>query len=241
MMRQKRKKMVGVILAVVVLVAIGAIVFSIYANNKSKDTETEAGHFVDTTAQEEEVTYTDMSEAKAGDIVAFGNYDDNKIAWKVLEKKDDELLLLTDKCIAKQAYHDKDEAVDWQTSELRKWLNETFYTEAFSDDEKTQIIQSKVVNKDNEAFNTKGGKTTKDYVYLLSIDEVTTYLPESPDRSTTFTDGSGGWWWLRSPGFQENDAANIGDYGAINHAGHKVYDKYVVNGGVRPVIRVKVQ
>ena len=35
-----------------------------------------------------------------GDTVAFGKYDDEKIAWKVLEKKDNELILLSDHCIA---------------------------------------------------------------------------------------------------------------------------------------------
>lgn len=42
-----------------------------------------------------------------GDTVAFGKYDDEKIDWKVLEKKDNELILLSDHCIAKHAYHDK--------------------------------------------------------------------------------------------------------------------------------------
>lgn len=46
-----------------------------------------------------------------GDTVAFGKYDDEKIAWKVLEKKDNELILLSDHCIAKHAYHDKNKAV----------------------------------------------------------------------------------------------------------------------------------
>ena len=35
-----------------------------------------------------------------GDTVAFGKYDDEKIAWKVLEKKDNELILLSDHGIA---------------------------------------------------------------------------------------------------------------------------------------------
>lgn len=43
------------------------------------------------------------------------------------------------------------------------------------------------------------------------------------------------------PGFEQNNAANVGDYGSINKAGHKVYDDDVVNGGVRPVIHISVK
>ena len=89
-----------------------------------------------------------------GDTVAFGKYDDEKIAWKVLEKKDNELILLSDHGIAKHAYHDKNKAVTWETCTLRKWLNDTFYQKAFSDKENAQIIKTKVVNEDNDAFDT---------------------------------------------------------------------------------------
>ena len=120
-------------------------------------------------------------------------------------------------------------------------LNEFFYQKAFSDKEKAQIIKTKVVNEDNDAFDTKGGKDTNDYVSLLSIQEVGNYFKESSERSASFTDGNGTWWWLRSPGFEQNNAANVGDYGSINKAGHKVYDDDVVNGGVRPVIHISVK
>lgn len=89
-----------------------------------------------------------------GDTVALGKYDDEKIAWKVLEKKDNELILLSDHGIAKHAYQDKNKAVTWENCALRKWLNEIFYQKAFSDKEKAQIIKTKVVNEENDAFDT---------------------------------------------------------------------------------------
>lgn len=116
-----------------------------------------------------------------------------------------------------------------------------FFIKKLSDKEKAQIIKTKVVNEDNDAFDTKGGKDTNDYVSLLSIQEVGNYFKESSERSASFTDGNGTWWWLRSPGFEQNNAANVGDYGSINKAGHKVYDDDVVNGGVRPVIHISVK
>ena len=65
----------------------------------------------------------------------------------------------------------------------------------------------------------------------MSIREAETYFKESSERSVSLTDGTGVWWWLRSPGFEGNNAAKVGDYGIVNKARHKVFDDYVVNGG----------
>ncbi|MCR5203170.1 MAG: hypothetical protein K6D02_08820 [Lachnospiraceae bacterium] len=54
-------------------------------------------------------------------------------------------------------------------------------------------------------------------------------------------DGVLTWWWLRSPGVKPTTAANIGDYGVINYAGHKVLEKKTGKGGIRPVITVKAK
>lgn len=151
-MRQTKKKKLGVILVVVVILAvIAGIVLYLYNKNNAQD-EDEPGHYIEQKA--EKVEYTDIAKAKDGDTVAFGKYDDGKIAWKVLEKKDNELILLSDHCIAKHAYHDKNKAVTWENCALRKWLNEIFYQKAFSDKEKAQIIKTKVGNEDNDAFDT---------------------------------------------------------------------------------------
>ena len=150
-MRQTKKKKLGVILVVVILAVIAGIVLYLYNKNNAQD-EDEPGHYIEQKA--EKVEYTDIAKAKDGDTVAFGKYDDEKIDWKVLEKKDNELILLSDHCIAKHAYHDKNKAVTWENCALRKWLNEIFYQKAFSDKEKAQIIKTKVVNEDNDAFDT---------------------------------------------------------------------------------------
>lgn len=152
-MRQTKKKKSGVILIVLVVAILAAIAgIAWYLYNKNNAQEEAAGHYIEQKA--EKIEYTDIAKAKAGDTVAFGKYDDEKIAWKVLEKKDNELILLSDHCIAKHAYHDKNKAVTWETCALRKWLNEFFYQKTFSDKEKAQIIKTKVVNEDNDAFDT---------------------------------------------------------------------------------------
>lgn len=152
-MRQTKKKKSGVILIVLVVAILAAIAgIAWYLYNKNNAQEEAAGHYIE--QKVEKIEYTDIAKAKAGDTVAFGKYDDEKIAWKVLEKKDNELILLSDHCIAKHAYHDKNKAVTWENCALRKWLNEFFYQKTFSDKEKAQIIKTKVVNEDNDAFDT---------------------------------------------------------------------------------------
>lgn len=131
-MRQTKKKKSGVILIVLVVAILAAIAgIALYLYNKNNAQEEEAaGHYIE--QKVEKIEYTDIAKAKAGDTVAFGKYDDEKIAWKVLEKKDNELILLSDHCIAKQDYHDKNKAVTWENCALRKWLNEFFYQKALS-------------------------------------------------------------------------------------------------------------
>lgn len=153
-MRQTKKKKSGVILIVLVVAILAAIAgIALYLYNKNNAQEEEAaGHYIE--QKVEKIEYTDIAKAKSGDTVAFGKYDDEKIAWKVLEKKDNELSLLSDHCIAKHDYHDKNKAVTLENYALRKWLNEFFYQKTFSDKEKAQIIKTKVVNEDNDAFDT---------------------------------------------------------------------------------------
>lgn len=57
------------------------------------------------------------------------------ILWRVLKYQDKKLLLLSDKCLDCQQYHDEPRAVYWEESFIRKWLNEDFFSVAFTNDE----------------------------------------------------------------------------------------------------------
>jgi hypothetical protein len=41
------------------------------------------------------------------------------------------------------------------------------------------------------------------------------------------------WWWLRSPGNNDNNAANVNNDGNVNDNGNNVNNE---NGGVRPAL-----
>ena len=75
-------------------------------------------------------------------------------------------------------------ANDWETSSIRKWLNNDFYNDAFSDAEKEIIKTSKLTNKNNDGLpsgpdldNSKyDGSDTEDKIYLPSASDVNNYM-----------------------------------------------------------------
>lgn len=194
-----------------------------------------------------------------GDTVLFGSYEQDgdasgnsePIEWLVLEVNDHDALLLSKKALVCHAYHDVNEEVTWESCTLRQWLNGYFMDSAFTAAERENILPSHVEDAPNPSFGTPAGNAAEDYVYLLSIGEAERYLPEADDRFCvptvcTMDDGaltstnylSNGEmscdWWLRSPGYSGNCAADVYVDGYIYAEGLPVDSL----GCVRPVMRV---
>ena len=133
----------------------------------------------------------EISEAKAGDIVVFGSYeqDGNKsngqepIAWYVLENKKGQAVLMSVYCLEGKAYHEYDEEITWEDCTLRSWLNDDFYYTAFNDGEMDAIVPVTLENNGHPLFGTEGGNDTVDNVYLLALEDFETYfgIPMNPD------------------------------------------------------------
>ena len=117
----------------------------------------------------------------AGDIIQFGDYD-----WRVLDVQGNQALIITDRVIGHQWYHHTFEAVKWEDSEIRQWLNGDFFA-SFSLQDQARVAETYVVNNDNPwdfsdwgwYANTPGGNNTVDRIFLLSIDEVLRYFGDS--------------------------------------------------------------
>ena len=161
---------------------------------------------------------------KVGNVIPFGGYD-----WRVLCIDGDKTLVLSDKLIIDEMYDFCCDTSTWEDCYLRKYLNSEFY-DSFSDSDKSKIIEVSIENKDNQWFGTPGGNTTKDRVFLLSIEEVILYFGDSGDlknrRGRYYSKGEykigepdryisdqydsarkaydmsniAQYWWLRSPG-----------------------------------------
>ena len=165
-----------------------------------------------------------------GEIIEFGTYQNETIRWRVIDKSGDKKLLISEQPIDCKSYHSEKQYITWEECDLRKWLNEEFIKEAFSEEEQKHINKTRISNKDNERYKTKGGNDTEDKLFLLSIEEAYKYFADDNDRICKATDyakkrgawtsSSGScWWWLRSPGSISLNAAGVSHGGDVCESG----------------------
>ena len=164
------------------------------------------------------------------------------IQWQVLDVSGDKALIISKNCLDAAKFHNTKEAVTWETSDLRCWLNNDFLYMAFSNAELDYIQSTSLSTPDSTYGNKTGGSDTTDKVFCLSIDEAERYFSSDSDRKATRTAYAKertpfDWWWLRSPG-GSNDAAKaiVNDKGKITTGGNWVTN----NDAVRPAMWVKM-
>ena len=194
-------------------------------------------------------------EYKIGEAIEFGNYPQDKdgtekpIEWIVMKNEGNQVLLLSKYVLDTKPYNKELEKVTWETSDIRQWLNNEFYTTAFNKAEKVKIQTSLIKNEDNSEHGTSGGNDTEDKVFLLSEKEAETLFSNDEERiakATEYAEKSGVYvneekavlWWLRSPGCSRDYAAEVSYYGWINRSGCDV-NSYDV--GVRPALHLNLQ
>ena len=187
--------------------------------------------------------------AKAGDYAFFGAYEqDNNTAngkedieWLVLEVKDGKALVISKYALDCKPYNTSYTDVTWETCTLRKWLNNDFLGAAFSAEEKAMIPTVTVSADKNPDYSTNPGNATQDQVFLLSITEANKYFSSDSARQCKPTkyavangayvnsDNSNCWWWLRSPGVNQDYAAYVFTGGVVYEFGCNVrVDDYAV-------------
>lgn len=175
------------------------------------------------------VTFGRYPQTKAGK-------DKTPIEWLVLARDGSKALLISRYGLDAQLYNTTNSEVTWETCTLRTWLNGTFYNKAFSSAEQEAILTTNVDNSKNQCYsgwNTSGGNNTQDKVFLLSYAEANKYFGVTDDNSSntksriaptayaiahgawtspykkTADDIDAGWWWLRSPGYDQKLAASV--------------------------------
>ncbi len=186
-----------------------------------------------------------------GDSFFIGTYEqDNNLSngkeiieWLAIDKRDNKLFVISKNSIDCVPYHTTKEDVTWETSTLRKWLNNEFIISTFSEKEE-ELISTAVVpadKNDKYKFYTDPGNTTQDKVFLLSINEVEKYFPTQESRQCQGTKyaietKNNGYldvyWQLRTPGETQDQKAHV------THTGHIIYSGYYVDVGygIRPAM-----
>ena len=80
-----------------------------------------------------------------GEHIMYGSYQGEAIEWRVLDKKGDEVLLLSEYGLDAQPFDTSGkERVLWKDSTIRKWLNNDFYNSTFSEKEKEYIVFGRI-------------------------------------------------------------------------------------------------
>ncbi|MCL2063011.1 MAG: carboxypeptidase-like regulatory domain-containing protein [Candidatus Cloacimonetes bacterium] len=181
-----------------------------------------------------------------GDKITFGIYD-----WVVLDIQDGKALIMCENLTEQRLYHHTNTEVTWESSSLRAYLNgEFFNSAAFSNNDRSRIVEVNNINGNNQWYGTNGGANTNDRIFILSVAQVVHYFGDSgqlddrplgvwyiddqfsQNRIATLN-ATPASWWLRSPG--DNQLRAI----YVHHAGNIFMDGYNVSSeslGVRPAL-----
>ncbi len=204
------------------------------------------------------------TDIEAGDIYVFGSFEQDadkengpeELEWIVMDINEDSMLLLSRYVLVPMRYNEDYVDVTWETSSLRAWLNDEFMNMVFSEEEKERILLTVNENPGNPIYDTVGGNTTEDKVFIFSSDEANAYLYTDEQK---FVNGSAepteyaremgtvlsqkeGYegrvtWWLRTPGVFQYSAAFVDSDGYVYPNGAVVNnDTY---SGVRPAVCIK--
>jgi len=197
----------------------------------------------------------ELPEPTVGGLTIFGRYEQDNTAdngpenilWVVLELDDEKMVLLSREGLAARPYNAEGGDTTWETCSLRKWLNEDFLNEAFSEAEQAMLANVSLPADANPEYPTPAGNDTEDRVYLPSLREVDAWNSNGNlffcyasyyARANGARFGRNGAcnWWLRSPGEDAASAAVVSDYGTAFALGLPTNMSSVL---VRPMITVR--
>jgi hypothetical protein len=156
-------------------------------------------------------------------------------------------------------FTDGSEMLDYETSTIRKWLNDNFYNTAFNEFEKSIILETFVDNNQastasTDEISTFGYNNTLDKVFLLSYYEI--FAPEYSLQqhlnlqilATDYARIQGTYiypqvengdccWWLRNPHPEYNGSVYIvTDSGSLTFSA----DPFYYGNAVAPALWIKL-
>lgn len=210
---------------------------------KSEPIFEELGDFLDSqerarVSREEQVRRQETEElsalqkAKAGDSVVFGAY-----TWKVLERSEDQLYLILQDVkgngpFSQVSYHETQEAVDWENSSLRSWLNGEVLETEFAPEDRQALLpmgEEGAFQEDADSQVQDGGLADgKDYVSVLSVAEMQKY-------KKVVSGLKGADYWLKDAGAEPDTAVFVSASGQVMEHGYPVAE---AEFSLHPVILV---
>ena len=188
----------------------------------------------------------------AGKFMTFGTYDGKPIEWIILSSDSDTYLLISKYILDARPYDSSHQELKWENSELRQWLNEDFYDQAFNDEEKARIVATSPYDRRPDLIRTGNDgmeslvwpkEDLLDKVFLLTTYEAKDYFrtsaacagkptADAKGKVISSVDSDKCCWWLSSLG--NNGAASFVDENGDISVSEGI--PTAANYGVRPVI-----
>ena len=188
-----------------------------------------------------------------GDTITIGSYEQNgnkndgdePIEWTVLDLAGEYALVVSKYALSSRRFHSSLKDCTWADSEVRQWLNNIFYSRAFSRDEQARISATAT----GTAGSGSSSYSVYDNIFLLSAGEANRYFGTTYERQCKPTkaaiaekcyisDYGTCWWWLRTAGSSDKTVAYVGVAGNLDKDGN---DANWENACVRPAMWVRLE
>lgn len=166
----------------------------------------------------------------AGNKITFGKYHGTELVWTILCTDGPRCLLLADAPVEYMYFHQERDNTPWSSCALRRWLNKQFLEEAFSLQERMNILLIPHQNNTDPRWGDENGPDTRGKAFVFNLKELDEYLPEQKDRAI------GEWWWLRGHGCSNLNQQVVYKDGTIYANG---VSSNAPDMGVRPAMWVR--
>ena len=157
-----------------------------------------------------------------GKKVSFGHWDITKtenrkeiveLEWNILFEDQEKVLLHLAYGICTMPYDSAGKKVQWENSNIRKWLQKDFLTKAFCSEEFDKIMEVDIEHLKDIRNSSPTVYKTKEKVFLLSEREILSFQLNKEEWQRNLMAGleekSYGAWWLRSFGRLEGISMGV--------------------------------
>lgn len=151
-----------------------------------------------------------IHEIKVGDSISLG-----RSSWQVLDVdvENKRLLLIAKYAVDPElAYGYMNVYTTWKDSQIREWLNNSFFYSQFSEMEAALIEEVTLEETAIEPGSTDNtykigytGATTTDRIFVLSVEEAYRYFKSDDERALQYQHA---YWWLRDGGRRISSGSN---------------------------------
>lgn len=143
---------------------------------------------IKTSEEKKNRPFAELKDSYIGQTVTFGKFETNRdfntiddLEWIVVKKEGDKVLLFSKYSLLSMPFGDwsQEGYVSWKNSEIRNYLNGTFYYDCFTDEERKLIVSTTNIPSDEEIE--LGAVQTYDKVFIPSSSEMNQLFYSSND------------------------------------------------------------